>query len=396
MPPLPVSPWAALQLSGLFAASALLVVRTRRRDREFRLTFLCALPFTALGALGLDYGLRLVPFVLRGFAGAPPRVGGIMAYGALLGLALAHAAGARAFRGRYAAGRALDRAAPSFGLLVAFGRVGCFLTGCEHGRPTSLPWAVRYPADHVSFPELVREGYARADDAFSVGLHPTQLYEAGVGLLAAAVGFYVDVRRKRRGDGTAFAATALTYASGRFLVELLRGDALRGHAGPFTVGQAMSLVLAFGTVAWLLRERKRPKKSRSREISRPTATTGRDDGQAPLVVHPLRALLAAGAPGALALPAGVAALPAVPAARQDGASDARPGARGAALSDPSSGPHAAAELDFAGAGDAEQVAHVAAHAEDVGEEAEDEERTEREPAAHEPFTGVLGQRILVE
>jgi prolipoprotein diacylglyceryltransferase len=284
-------------LLGLFAATALVVVRTRRRDREFRLTFLCALPFTAIGALGLDYGLRLVPFVARGFAGPPPVVGGIMAYGALAGLAVAHALGARAFRGRYAAGRALDRAAPSFGVLVVFGRLGCFLAGCEHGRPTTLPWATRYAADHVSFPELVAEGYARGGDALSLGLHPTPLYEAAVGLVAAGVGWTIDARGKRRGDGTAFAATALTYATGRFFVELFRGDSMRGHAGPLTTGQAMSLVVIFGVVAWLLR----PRAARSRGAggNARTVTRGGGSGAMDAGHHADRAQGISPAPGML-------------------------------------------------------------------------------------------------
>ena len=53
----------------------------------------------------------------------------------------------------------------AIGLLVAlmFGRVGCFLNGCCYGRPTDLPWGVRFPQ---GLPPTL------------VAVHPTQLYEA--------------------------------------------------------------------------------------------------------------------------------------------------------------------------------------------------------------------------
>lgn len=38
---------------------------------------------------------------------------------------------------------------------LAFGRIGCFLSGCCYGSPCNLPWAVQYPPEHLSHPQLV-------------------------------------------------------------------------------------------------------------------------------------------------------------------------------------------------------------------------------------------------
>ena len=50
----------------------------------------------------------------------------------------------------------------------AFGRIGCFLAGCCHGRPTDMPWGVVFTDTHsLVAPELL-----------GVHVHPTQLYES--------------------------------------------------------------------------------------------------------------------------------------------------------------------------------------------------------------------------
>ncbi|OGR57847.1 MAG: hypothetical protein A2X36_01675 [Elusimicrobia bacterium GWA2_69_24] len=97
------------------------------------------------------------------------------------------------------------------------GRVGCFLNGCCHGRPTDLPWGVRFTHRASAVP-----------DAFlNVPLHPTQLYEAGCELaLALFLALHVlpGIRRGRYAYGTAFFGYILLYSGMRFWVEFLRGD----------------------------------------------------------------------------------------------------------------------------------------------------------------------------
>ena len=36
-------------------------------------------------------------------------------------------------------------------LALVLGRIGCFLNGCCHGKPTELPWAVRFPYDSFAY-----------------------------------------------------------------------------------------------------------------------------------------------------------------------------------------------------------------------------------------------------
>src|SRR6266700_3399651 len=62
-----------------------------------------------------------------------------------------------------------DACAPGIALGDVLGRQGCFSAGCCWGKPTTLPWGVR-------FTEL---GHEVTGVPVGVKLHPTQLYESG-------------------------------------------------------------------------------------------------------------------------------------------------------------------------------------------------------------------------
>ena len=68
-----------------------------------------------------------------------------------------------------------DALTPSLALGTMFGRVGCFLNGCCYGRPTTLPWGVHFPPG--SFATL---------EFGDTPVHPSQLYNAGAGLVMFA------------------------------------------------------------------------------------------------------------------------------------------------------------------------------------------------------------------
>jgi hypothetical protein len=129
----------------------------------------------------------------------------------------------------------LDLVAIGLGLFLAFGRVGCLMVGCCHGRPAKV--GIRYGAAHVraGFPAH-REG---------VRLLPIQAFEAAWTL--AAVG--VAIAATWHGPGSALAAYVVTYAAGRFALEYLRGDGARPYLLAVSEGQWTSLALAAAVVA---------------------------------------------------------------------------------------------------------------------------------------------------
>ncbi|MCX5794322.1 MAG: prolipoprotein diacylglyceryl transferase [Elusimicrobia bacterium] len=126
-----------------------------------------------------------------------------------------------------------------------FGRLGCFAAGCCHGRPTQLPWAVRF-TDPVCLVDRALLG---------APLHPTQLYEAfGDAGIFLALWSYVVPRLEtgRLGFGTLSGLYFAAYGLLRFGVEFFRGDTVPGILG-LTGGQLLSLGLlgaGLGLAAW--------------------------------------------------------------------------------------------------------------------------------------------------
>jgi phosphatidylglycerol:prolipoprotein diacylglycerol transferase len=112
----------------------------------------------------------------------------------------------------------------------AFGRLGCFLSGCCHGRPTDLPWGVvfRDPMSGVPARWL------------GVPLHPTQLLEVAGDILITALLYRLSEREGQPGLVTA--AYFASYGALRFFIEFLRGDTVPLFLG-LTAGQGLGLVL---------------------------------------------------------------------------------------------------------------------------------------------------------
>jgi prolipoprotein diacylglyceryltransferase len=222
-------------------AGMALALRLARRDgaplsdeiRTMMLVYLAALAggylFEAARALPAAVALRSLRPIL---------VAGRAAYGGLLGaiaavwLSLRRCAAVAAF---------LDRAAVGTGLVFAAVRTGCFLAGCDYGVPTASPLGVRFPPGSLAALDHAARGFV-PDGAASLPVHPTELYEALLGLLGAAVAALV-LRRQQRRDGSAFRAWLAIYAAGRFAIEALRGDAGRGSLGGLSTAQHVSLVL---------------------------------------------------------------------------------------------------------------------------------------------------------
>ncbi|MEE2714701.1 MAG: prolipoprotein diacylglyceryl transferase [Verrucomicrobiota bacterium] len=126
----------------------------------------------------------------------------------------------------------LDTLAPSFALGHAFGRIGCFMTGCCYGRICDLPWAVQFPQSHSTHPSHI---------------HPTQIYESLLNLVL--YGALAWLFRNRKFNGQIFASYLIGYALLRFGMEFLRADG-RGHLwfGKLTSGQGISIILIIGGV----------------------------------------------------------------------------------------------------------------------------------------------------
>ncbi len=143
-------------------------------------------------------------------------------------LALVHRLGADARRADVA-----DAAAIATAAAVAVGRLGCLLAGCCYGRPSDVAWAIHFPVDHISG---------------GVGVHPTQLYDVAVALLAMSLGLL----RFRASPGAAAVVAGLVLLGGRFATEFWRGDADRGGVVVGTLALSTSQLISLALLTLLI------------------------------------------------------------------------------------------------------------------------------------------------
>ncbi len=190
----------------------------------------------------------------------------------------------------------LDALAVGLVAALVFGRIGCFLNGCCYGKPTDLPWGVRFPYGSFSYlsqikadPERNRAlpyvdlpdsyfGYRDAQGQSVPGLkplseltpeqrtlvtqgryrglpvHPTQLYSSAGAVLFGLV-LLLYLRRSQRGEesgvypflarpGSTFSLMFILYGIGRFLMEFVRDD------NPFEIASlTISQLLSLGLIA---------------------------------------------------------------------------------------------------------------------------------------------------
>ena len=174
------------------------------------------------------------------------RSGGVF-YGGLLGAVLAGYLLMKRYKLPW--WKTADACAPGIAIGNFFGRQGCFAAGCCWGKPTNLPWGVK-------FSELGHEITGVPTDTY---LHPTQLYESFAMLLVFF--FLLWLHKRKRFDGQVLLAYALLYSTIRFAVEFVRNDPRGDILGLTTLtglstSQLISIVIGISALIVLIIRRR--------------------------------------------------------------------------------------------------------------------------------------------
>jgi phosphatidylglycerol---prolipoprotein diacylglyceryl transferase len=157
-----------------------------------------------------------------------------------------------------------DACAPAIAIGNFFGRQGCFAAGCCWGKPTNLPWGVK-------FSQL---GHEITGVPIDTHLHPTQLYESFAMLLVFFLLLWLH--RRKRFDGQVILLYALFYAIIRFAIEFLRDDPRGDILGLTTLtglstSQLLSIIVGIGALVLLLvRWRRATRISAASQITAPS------------------------------------------------------------------------------------------------------------------------------
>lgn len=238
--------WLCAML-GLLAAGLLAVRRKRAHPALAWVDITNAAALGGVGALAggwLLYLLTAAPLLWRTRAYwaahpglLPAALTGLVYYGGLLGLL--GAVYLYLHRYRLPAEEFFNYLTPCIPLFHAFARVGCFLAGCCHG--------IECPAFGLAFT-------SSASAPNGVPYFPVQLLGA-----AAELGiFALLLWRERRGAARLLPLYLALYAPARFLLEFLRGDAVRGLWGPFSTSQWVSLAVLAALIIQYRGAKRRP------------------------------------------------------------------------------------------------------------------------------------------
>jgi phosphatidylglycerol:prolipoprotein diacylglycerol transferase len=141
--------------------------------------------------------------------------------------------------------------APALAAAYALGRIGCFIVNDDYGHATNLPWGVKFPQGlPPSTAQNMQEQFGipmapGTDPATVLAVHPTQLYEAVLMLIAFAVLW--RMRLRARPIGWIFGIYLIFAGMERFLIEIVRAKDDRIF-GPLTIAQVVSIGLVLGGV----------------------------------------------------------------------------------------------------------------------------------------------------
>ena len=138
-----------------------------------------------------------------------------------------------------------DACAPGIAIGNFFGRQGCFAAGCCWGKPTSLPWGVKFTELGHEITGVPTENY----------LHPTQLYESFAMLIV--FGVLLWLHKRKRFDGQVILLYALLYSIVRFTIEFFRDDPRGDIFGLTTLtglstSQMISVIVGIGALVLLV------------------------------------------------------------------------------------------------------------------------------------------------
>jgi phosphatidylglycerol---prolipoprotein diacylglyceryl transferase len=216
-----------------------------RQLRENGLKEDYAADVVAAAVIGGIIGAKLWYVALTGDPGALFSRGGLVWYGGFIGGAVAVIL--NGWRLGVPLRWTMQLNAPALAAAYALGRVGCFLVNDDYGRPTNLPWGMKFPeglppSTAGNLKQLFGVPVPTGIDPSTVlAVHPTQLYEVAAMLIAFAILW--RLRKSGRPMGWLFGLYLVFAGVERFLVEIVRAKDDR-FLGPFTLAQLTSVIIA--------------------------------------------------------------------------------------------------------------------------------------------------------
>jgi len=125
---------------------------------------------------------------------------------------------------------------------IAIQRLGCFVGGCCYGNLTDLPWGISYSHGFSAHFMQWEKGIISTSEGISLAVHPVQLYEAILCMLAFIL--VIIINKKSWFRGPLIYVSLLFYSIIRFITEFFRA----GEAHALGINEFWGLNI----VQWIL------------------------------------------------------------------------------------------------------------------------------------------------
>ena len=199
-------------------------------------------------------GAKIYYAILMGDASSLTSRAGFVFWGGLIGGIIAVIA--VVMKKGLGVARVSDSVAVSLPAAYAVGRTGCWAVGDDYGRPWNGPFAVSFPEGAP--PSTVSNMTSAFGVQFPAGtppnevvaVHPTQLYEVGMG----AIMFFIILRLRKQdhGEGWLFGVYCFMAGIERFIVEFFRAKDDRFIGAGLTVAQVIAIAFSLFGAAWMV------------------------------------------------------------------------------------------------------------------------------------------------
>lgn len=202
-------------------------------------------------------GAKLYYAILTQDTGALTSRAGFVFWGGLIGGIIATAL--VMWKKRLSFARISDVSAIALAAAYSVGRTGCWGVGDDYGRPWNSALAVKFPegappstAENMAtmFNIPVAAGTAPKE---VLAVHPTQLYETGLGFIMFLILW--KYRDHKHAEGWLFGFYCVLAGVERFIIEFFRAKDDQLLGGTITIAQLIAIGFAVGGAIWMYSRR---------------------------------------------------------------------------------------------------------------------------------------------
>lgn len=237
----PIATYGLLILIGFIIGILIALLRADKHNQKKEDVFYASL-FAVIGLIigaKLVYLLINIPYIIDNFKAIiknPQYIiamlqGGFVFYGGLVGAIILMYVYTKKYKIDFI--DLVETLTPSFPLIHAFGRLGCFFAGCCYGIPFKAPIGMRFSQSPVA--------------PNNIELFPVQLLESSLNVLIFI--FLIIYARKKRSKGNLISIYLIFYSIVRFFLEYLRYDAERGFWLGVSTSQWFSIIIIIAVIA---------------------------------------------------------------------------------------------------------------------------------------------------